>query len=218
MTLSIHYLDKILLLSDELTLQKNINGINTSVVYVNKHTNLSEIESVIKNWINDSTPKKKIEILFEHTDILLSFWMMHLPYLFEFIYAAGGLIHHHHNGYLFIYKRGFWDLPKGKIDKYEQPQEAAIRECKEETGINSLIIKENLGLTYHIFYQKNKWQLKITQWYLMDTDDSTELIPQKEEGIEKVQWIKEEDIQNIVIPHTYPSVIEVLNKIVFTIF
>lgn len=211
MNLSVYYLDKILLLSDDFALHQKLNNPDEVITYINKCTDFSSIKQVIKDWINTDS-KKKVHLVFENTDILLSFWIMYLPQLFEFIYAAGGLIYHPQKGYLFIYKNSFWDLPKGKIDKREKAEDAAIRECKEETGVEALIIKENLGLTYHIFYQKNKWQLKITQWYLMETQDAKKLTPQIEEGIEKAQWIKENDIQKIVIPQTYPSIIEVLNK------
>lgn len=37
-------------------------------------------------------------------------------------------------------RKGQWDLPGGKVDEYETPQEAACREAREETGI---VVSEN---------------------------------------------------------------------------
>lgn len=38
------------------------------------------------------------------------------------------------------YPRGHWDLPKGKLEKDETNMQAAIREVKEETGLEVTII------------------------------------------------------------------------------
>ncbi|MBL7936753.1 MAG: hypothetical protein JNM51_13190, partial [Bacteroidia bacterium] len=41
---------------------------------------------------------------------------------FKYIYAAGGLIEKDHT-YLFIFRLKHWDLPKGKLDMGEGPEE-----------------------------------------------------------------------------------------------
>ena len=38
---------------------------------------------------------------------------------------------------LWIFRRGFWDLPKGKLDEGETIQTCAVREVEEETGIHA---------------------------------------------------------------------------------
>lgn len=43
---------------------------------------------------------------------------------------------------------GFWDLPGGKLEKNEQPEEGAIREIEEETGLNVV----NATLLPHVFH------------------------------------------------------------------
>ena len=52
------------------------------------------------------------------------------------IEAAGGIIISEKGELLMIFRRGKWDLPKGKIDQGETPPQAAIREVKEETGLS----------------------------------------------------------------------------------
>ena len=42
--------------------------------------------------------------------------------------AAGGLVYNNKREILFIYRNGKWDIPKGRIEKNESHQEAAVRE------------------------------------------------------------------------------------------
>ncbi len=59
--------------------------------------------------------------------------------------AAGGLVYNKKNEVLFIFRNGKWDLPKGGLEKGETNEIAAIREVKEETGIDNLIITDKLA-------------------------------------------------------------------------
>ena len=54
---------------------------------------------------------------------------------YKWIEAAGGIVTHTETGkQLFIFRRGYWDLPKGKVDDEEDHPGAAVREVEEETG------------------------------------------------------------------------------------
>ena len=106
---------------------------------------------------------------------------------------------------MFIYKGGKWDLPKGGIDKNETPEEAAIREVEEETGVTGLNITEKLQKTYHIFKQNNQYKLKITYWFAMQTNYNELLIPQANEGIEKATWISENNL-NQTLNNSYENI------------
>ena len=66
------------------------------------------------------------------------------------ISAAGGIVEREEE-LLFIRRHGLWDLPKGKIEKGESIEEAAIREVEEECGIQGITIKEELIETYHTY-------------------------------------------------------------------
>lgn len=48
-----------------------------------------------------------------------------------------------------------WTLPKGIIDKGEQPETSAVREIKEETGLTGRIM-DTLGDKSYWFYLKDK--------------------------------------------------------------
>ena len=104
---------------------------------------------------------------------------------FIFIEAAGGLIKNDKNEYLFIYRHNKWDLPKGKLDKGELPEHAAVRECQEECGLKDITLLDFLVNTYHIYEFKKGWAFKKTYWYNMLCNE-TNLVPQLEESITAV--------------------------------
>ncbi|MBK6363843.1 MAG: NUDIX domain-containing protein [Saprospiraceae bacterium] len=105
------------------------------------------------------------------------------------IEAGGGLVKNEKNEYLFIYRRGSWDLPKGKIETYETKKQATLREIEEETGIGKMEIIHKLGVTRHT-YRSNvgKRIIKKSHWYLIETVKQ-KLKPQVTEDIEKAQWM-----------------------------
>lgn len=108
--------------------------------------------------------------------------------------AGGGLVYNDKGEVLFIFRNGKWDLPKGGIEKNEEIEDTAIREVEEETGVSGLKITEKLQKTYHIFKRNGRYKLKITYWYKMKTNFSGIPQPQEDEGIEKVAWLKPEEI------------------------
>ena len=107
------------------------------------------------------------------------------------IAAAAGLVVHA-GKVLLIFRRGHWDLPKGKIDKGETPPEAALREVEEETGLSELHLGPHLLDTWHTYRMEGKRILKTTHWFLMNTPQ-TELRLQHEEDIESAQWAVPEE-------------------------
>lgn len=108
--------------------------------------------------------------------------------------AAGGLVYNKDGEVLFIFRNGKWDLPKGGIEKGEKRKDAAMREVEEETGVGKLTVTGKLPKTYHVFKRNGKYKLKVTYWYEMKSSFSGEFQPQLEEGIEKVAWLKPEEI------------------------
>jgi 8-oxo-dGTP pyrophosphatase MutT (NUDIX family) len=151
--------------------------------------------------------KNKQDLIFVSKDINSLF--KEIKKQFIYIEAAGGLIEQNKR-YLFIYRLKKWDLPKGKIDKGENPPQAALRECEEECGISDLEIIKELAPSYHVYPYKTGFALKTTYWFLMKTDFSGKLIPQTSEYIEKAEWLNKDEIKQIVMPNTYPSVSDLI--------
>ena len=119
--------------------------------------------------------------------------------------AAGGKVFNSEKEVLFIYRFDKWDLPKGKLEKGESIEQCAIREVEEECGVSNLTIENKLETTYHIFERKGKLIFKITYWFLMTTNYDGELIPQIEEGIDKVVF-KNEQSTFKALTNTYENI------------
>lgn len=127
------------------------------------------------------------------------------------VQAAGGLVLTPNQNVLLIFRRGKWDLPKGKLDDGESLEVCSIREVEEETGLSNIHLKEKLLITYHTYYEKDEHILKETHWYLMNVQNEQELIPQTDEDIEKCEWISFENL-NTYMQNTHPSIIDVITK------
>lgn len=89
---------------------------------------------------------------------------------------------------LLIFRRGVWDLPKGKLDPGETIEACALREVQEEVGIRELTMTQPLGTTLHTYREKGYFRIKTTYWYQMATPE-TNFTPQAEEDIEAVTWM-----------------------------
>ncbi len=128
---------------------------------------------------------------------------------YKFIEAAGGLVQHN-DTFLFIKRNGVWDIPKGKLDKGETPETAAVREIEEECGLVKPEIIKHLVNTWHTYEHKGKMVLKKTYWYwLKATETKMNLVPQTEEGITEVTFFKRTEFEKIKTD-TFLSIMEVI--------
>ena len=129
------------------------------------------------------------------------------------IIAAGGLVTNKNNELLMIFRRGKWDLPKGKLDDGETIEQCALREVEEETGIKDLELGAMLGITYHEYFDKyvNENVIKESHWYLMKAKGNLDTVPQTEEDIEKIIWADENAVKGCM-QNTYPNIEEIIKK------
>jgi ADP-ribose pyrophosphatase YjhB (NUDIX family) len=114
---------------------------------------------------------------------------------FVIVEAAGGIVQNEKKEILFIFRRGKWDLPKGKMEKKELAEECAQREITEETGVSGLVLKKKVGETYHTYDEYGKHILKISHWFYYTCLKDQQLIPQTVEDITETRWIKTKDIK-----------------------
>jgi len=128
----------------------------------------------------------------------------------DVIKAGGGLVHTDNNAVLLIYRKGKWDLPKGKLDAGETEAAAALREVSEEAGLTELQLEAPLTVTYHTYYEKEKLILKESHWFLMKADEQQNLAPQAEEDIEICEWVNLNALSSY-LENTHPSIIDVLH-------
>jgi len=114
--------------------------------------------------------------------------------------AAGGLVYNDRHHILLIFKRGKWDLPKGRLEtSTANAVETALREVSEETGLDNtkLTSEGKIVSTYHTTRHGNKKYIKKTNWFVVryhgvDSDVS----PLIEEGIIECRWVHLSDLDN----------------------
>ena len=182
--LQIFYKEKPIIISD------NISDLKESLVIdLELIKNIDVVELLNKKKV------KSIGVLSKNKKSVLTALKKRYPE----ITAAGGKVVNQNSEILFIYRNKKWDLPKGKAEKNENISQTAIREVSEETGILDLSITKPLEKTYHIFKRGKKHFLKSTYWFEMKSNYSAEFKPQKNEGITRVEWIGEEELDKILL-------------------
>lgn len=128
--------------------------------------------------------------------------------------AAGGVLYKAGSStkkVLLIKRNGFWDLPKGKLEKGETIEECAVREVEEEVGAKNLSIEKFLCDTYHIYQAEGQIYGKTTHWYLMEFDKpGFNFVPETREGITEVKWEELEKAKKMV---EFKNLVEVLNEV-----
>ena len=152
----------------------------------------------LKKWLDEGD--ENLEINDVDNDILAAV----IKKIFRFAPAAGGLVLIN-NCIAAIERNGIPDLPKGHIEKNELPDEAALREVREETALSNLSIIKQLPSTFHCYLLNNQWTLKKTSWFLMRSDDEFRPKPQEEEGISKVYLLNKDNV-NEFLEKTYSSI------------
>lgn len=130
---------------------------------------------------------------------------------YQRISAAGGLVYNEKGELLLILRQGKWDLPKGKVDKGETVEEAAVREVEEECGIDKLVLGEPVKKTYHTYFLDQQRVLKTTHWFKMTAVEYAAMSPQLEENITDLKWFDPKTL-DIEALNTYTSIRELLRE------
>jgi len=168
----------------------------------------------IKSMIHEMQEPEVHAGVFLHSDLAelkKAFWKK-----FTIVPAAGGLVLNEQDEILMIFRRGKWDLPKGKLDEGEKLEDCAVREVEEETGLINVQLTAPLIITYHTYHEGTKYVLKESHWYTMKVSGEQVLVPQTEEDIHAVLWASPEQAQAL-FPECFPSVIDVIQEYIKTI-
>lgn len=194
----IYYLKKCVKLQHGKDSRTNLNVNHTTEV--DKELKLA-IKYLSSNDINDT-----LTIYSQDLDLL---WKK-FKSKFKYIEAAGGIVTNKQGRTLLIYRNNKWDLPKGKLDKDETPEDAAVREVMEECGISKLEIESFADHSYHIFTTSRNSVLKKTYWYYMNYLGNKKGSPQEEENIQKVKWFKNSKLKK-PLKKSYPIIRDLLS-------
>ncbi|MDP4210416.1 MAG: NUDIX domain-containing protein [Bacteroidota bacterium] len=190
----IFYNDRVVVLSNKIT--KSFEKNDCLFIKYPKKDEIAEIIRAFENFEHINT----LYILGENEEILFD----HVKACYTIIEAAGGVVRRNDGKMLAIFRRGKWDLPKGKVEKGEFYSQAAIREVQEECGLKELEIGKRLFDTYHVYTEKGNKILKRTVWYDMTLPNDETPTPQTEEDITEIKWIDYQSISDIM-KNTYES-------------
>jgi 8-oxo-dGTP pyrophosphatase MutT (NUDIX family) len=127
------------------------------------------------------------------------------------IEAGGGMVFNPKGELLMMFRRGQWDMPKGKLDKGETIEACALREVEEETGISNLRLCGKLQTTYHTYSFQGKTVLKPSHWYKMEYAGAEDLVPQIEEDITELRWVDKVEAAELA-QKAFPSIREMIKK------
>lgn len=101
--------------------------------------------------------------------------------------SAGGVVVRKEDSILVLLaRRGRdWQLPKGLVEEGERTEETAVREVREETGIDARIIKP-LGRINYWYYREGRRIYKTVHFFLMEaTGGSTK---ERDKEMDEVRW------------------------------
>jgi 8-oxo-dGTP pyrophosphatase MutT (NUDIX family) len=200
--ITIYFDDKPVFLCDEITNEINEYRHHPDAVF------MDEISTPAINSLLHEINKERF-----HAGIILGKDLSELKNQFfkhfHVIKAGGGLVRNNDQEILLIFRLGKWDLPKGKLDENETIEECALREVSEETGLTHLKIIRTLEITYHTYILFGKHNLKETHWYEMSSNKSDKLIPQTEEDITEIKWVKKDNLSPYLL-NTFPSIAIIL--------
>lgn len=110
--------------------------------------------------------------------------------------SAGGVIFRQLGGavQVLLIKDSYdnWGFPKGHIEAGESSLEAALRECREETGLERLTVVAELGASDWYFRSAETLVHKFCDYFLLEADPEAEARPQHSEGIDLLVWLPPE--------------------------
>jgi 8-oxo-dGTP pyrophosphatase MutT (NUDIX family) len=205
MYIKIYFNDKPLFLCDEMTPEITAYAHHDDAVLIDEFSH-----PAVNSMIHEMRLAKIHAGIFIHKDLVelrKAVWKK-----FLLVKAGGGLVRNDEGKYLFMLRRGVWDLPKGKLDPGETIEQCAVREVGEETGLRGVQLEGPLLVTYHTYDESGKHILKESHWFRMNASDMSGLKPQQEEQITELRWVDGEEMQ-VLLRHTFPSVRDVIRAV-----
>ncbi|MBI2267683.1 MAG: NUDIX hydrolase [Armatimonadetes bacterium] len=117
------------------------------------------------------------------------------------IVSSGGVVYRCDGGLSFciIAKKNMnvWALPRGRVEPGETPEQTALREVLEETGLSTAVLEKIDEIDFHFFSHSEQCLYhKIVHFYLMEciSEDPS----QKDEEADAVAWYPPEEAMEIL--------------------
>jgi 8-oxo-dGTP pyrophosphatase MutT (NUDIX family) len=110
----------------------------------------------------------------------------------DLIEAAGGVVIR--DGQVALVHRpryDDWTLPKGKLDRGESFEEAAVREVEEETGLRARLVRELPSTTYRVGGRQ-----KVVRYWLMEVEGDGPFVPNDE--TDELRWVSPDEARRLL--------------------
>ena len=120
--------------------------------------------------------------------------------------AAGGVVLDPEGRVALVHRPRYddWTLPKGKLDRVESFEDAALREVEEETGLRCRLVRELPSSEYF----DPKGRSKVVRYWLMEVDHDPGFVPNDE--VDKLRWVPVEEAPALL---TYPRDAEIIGSV-----
>jgi 8-oxo-dGTP pyrophosphatase MutT (NUDIX family) len=83
---------------------------------------------------------------------------------------------------------GYWAFPKGKVEPGETLEQTALREVREEVGIEQARITKEIGISKYRFLLGAEVCRKTVHWFLMEAPPDAECVPVAAEHVQDCGW------------------------------
>jgi 8-oxo-dGTP pyrophosphatase MutT (NUDIX family) len=129
----------------------------------------------------------------------------------ERLVSSGGVVFRKSSSQVFYLLLGFkrrniWCLPKGLIEPGESEIDAATREVREETGVNSLKLVDKIGVIRYQFGYRDKRFDKTVHFFLFETDQVETTVGTEHD---MYSWLP---YDKAVLALSYPNERDILEK------
>ncbi|SRR6266508_2470126 len=92
-----------------------------------------------------------------------------------------------------------WQLPKGLVNRGENPDQTALREVREETGIDSILLDLIDKIEYWYYGQSGSKRIrfhKVVHFYLLEFQSGN--TEDHDQEVEEARWVEIDEAQELL--------------------
>ncbi|MCL5411805.1 MAG: NUDIX domain-containing protein [Patescibacteria group bacterium] len=130
-------------------------------------------------------------------------------------YSGGGIVFKKEDDRVYILlaqhsRHHGWSFPKGLIDKGESMKEAALREVKEEGGVEAEIV-DDVGESHYFYSQDGQKISKTVKFYLMKYLSGN--IADHDWEVENAEWVPVDRVEEKLTFKTDKEIFQQVKKL-----